>query len=99
MVDNPQLADLKSLRQRLGVESVTLEKLLQQAASDVGGKTGSPSWVGPAADRWHSDANGRHDGIRTEARRLLAEVDRAIAGCPEKVSVIDAKMYRMDKGS
>jgi hypothetical protein len=97
MVDNPRLADLKSIRQRLGAELRTLEGLLKQAASDVGGKGQDQSWVGQTAERWQGEVHGRRAGIKSEMGRLVAELDRAIAGCPAKCSLNEAKMYRMDR--
>lgn len=96
MVDNPRLADLKSIRQRLGAELLTLERLLKQAASDVGGKGQDQSWVGQTADKWQSEVDGRAR-IKSEMGRLVAELDRAIAACPATCAMNEAKMYRMDR--
>jgi hypothetical protein len=93
MIDNPRLADLKSLRTYIATHTSAMEGALKRAASDIGGKGDNQSWVGAAADRWRADANGNRTRIKAEVDRLLAEVDKAIAHCPAKVTVNEAKLY------
>jgi len=90
--DNPYLADLKSLRLRLGTEVATLENSLKTTCSDMSGKK---TWVGRAADTWTTDVVGRRNRIQTLLGKLIPVVDAEIKKTPEKVTPMEAKMYRM----
>ncbi|WP_202232539.1 hypothetical protein [Actinacidiphila reveromycinica] len=97
MIDNPRLTDLRSLRTYLSTHTSAMEGTLRRAASAIGGKGDDQSWVGPAANRWRTDANGKRTHVKAEVDRLISEVDRAIAGCPAKVTVNEAKLYDADR--
>jgi hypothetical protein len=95
-VDNPRISDLKLLRQHLQEEASRLHTVLHRACSDIGGDSGEKSWVGSTADRWRSEAESKRRQISNEISRLISEVEHAIAKCPEKVSLTEAKMYSLD---
>jgi hypothetical protein len=90
--DNPYLADLNSLKLRLGKEVATLENSLKTTCSDMSGKK---TWVGATADTWTSDVVGRRKRIQTLLGKLIPIVDAEIKKTPEKVTPLEAKMYRM----
>ncbi|MFG1811749.1 hypothetical protein [Streptomyces sp. NPDC049040] len=94
-VPNPAIADLKSLKARLIGELATLNDTLKTTSSDMGGKK---VWVGPAADTWTTEVDGRRTRILQLLGKLVPIIDAEIGTLPEKVTPIDAKLYNMDRG-
>ncbi|SEG94415.1 hypothetical protein SAMN05216223_13030 [Actinacidiphila yanglinensis] len=93
MVDNPWRQQLVTLRGDLLKEMHELRALLKGPCADVGqGET----WVGPAADAWHAEAEGRRTDILAQLGRLVPLVDAEIRTCPEQVTLGEAKSLRID---
>jgi hypothetical protein len=93
-VPNPAIADLKNLRTRLGKDMGDLNKILKTTSSDM---TGGKVWVGKAADTWTTEVTGRHKRVQTLLGKLIPIIDAEIAKLPEKVTPVEAKLYRMDQ--
>lgn len=91
-VPNPAIADLNSLKSRLNGELAKLNDTLKTTCSDMGGKK---VWVGKAADTWSTEVTGRRGRIQTLLGKLIPIIDAEIKTLPEKVTPIDAKLYRM----
>lgn len=93
MVDNPWRQHLVTLRSDLLKEMHELRSLFQGPCADIGlGET----WVGPAADTWHTEAQGRRTDILAQLGRLVPLVEAAIGTCAEKVTVGEAKSLQVD---
>ncbi|WP_202239699.1 hypothetical protein [Actinacidiphila reveromycinica] len=93
MVDNPWRRQLVALRGDLLKEMDELRSLLAGCCADVGG---GEIWVGPAADAWHAEAQGRRTDILAQLGRLVPLVEAAIGTCAEKVTVGEAKSLQVD---
>jgi len=91
-VPNPAITDLQNLRTRLNQELGTLNDTLKRTCSDMGGKK---VWVGKAADTWTTEVDGRRKRIQLLLAKLVPIIDAEIKTLPEKVTPMDAKLYRM----
>lgn len=92
-VDNPWRQQLVTLKGDLHKEMHELQGLLKKACADVGHQI---SWVGPTADTWHTDAEGRRKDMLAQLKKLIPLVDAEIAKCPQKVTADEAKAMRAD---
>lgn len=92
-VDNPWRQQLLTLKRDLHKEMHGLQELLKKPCADVGQRI---SWVGPTADAWHTDADGRRKDMLAQLKKLLPLIDAEIATCPEKVTADEAKAMRAD---
>ncbi|KUN01483.1 hypothetical protein AQI95_31700 [Streptomyces yokosukanensis] len=92
-VDNPYLASLKSLKNRLKTETEELKKQLETAAKDMDSRR---VWVGKAATEWAKDLQGRRSRMKVLVEKLIPAVDAEIAKCPEKVTPGEAKIMNMN---
>jgi hypothetical protein len=93
MVDNPWRQQLVTLRNDLRQEMHELQALLKRPCADVGR---GAAWVGPVADAWHAEAQGRRTDILTQLGKLIPLVEVEIGRCAEKVTVGEAKSLQID---
>jgi hypothetical protein len=93
MVDNPWRQQLETLRTDLLKEMHELQGLFKRPCADVGQ---GATWVGPAAERWHAEAEGRRTDILAQLGKLVPLIDAEIGNCAEKVTVGEAKSLQID---
>ena len=92
-VDNPLRQQLVTLKSDLQKEMHELQGLLRKPCSDVGRGI---AWVGPAADTWHAEAEGRRADMLAQLKKLIPLVDAEIANSPEKVTPDQARSMLAD---
>jgi hypothetical protein len=93
-VDNPVREQLVTLKGDLQKQMHELEGLLKKSSSDVGK---GATWVGPTADAWHTEAEGRRKDMLGQLKKLIPLVEAEIAKCEPKVTLGQAKSMRADQ--
>lgn len=93
-VDNPLRAELVTLKSDLQNQMHQLEGLLKKSCSDVGG---GATWVGPTADAWHAEAEGRRRDMVVQLKKLIPLVEAEIDKCAPTVTPGQAKSMQADQ--
>ncbi|MFI7642791.1 hypothetical protein [Nonomuraea sp. NPDC049400] len=82
-VENPRHQALRQALARVRQQVAQLEAALDEPYRQF---TGSAVWVGPAARRFGEELSRQRQRLRTQAAKVIRELEEELGRTPEKVS-------------
>ncbi|MEV0230238.1 hypothetical protein [Nonomuraea sp. NPDC050786] len=83
MIENPRHQELRQALARVRQLVAQLEAALDEPYKQF---AGSAVWVGPAARRFGEELSHQRQRLRTQADKVIRDLEEELARTPEKVS-------------